>query len=120
MLKEGELTQLTTDHTLVQRLQDAGQLTREEAEQHQYRNVLYRAVGQGGDLDVDIVRLPVPRHGKLLLCSDGLWGLVPPSLIREVLLQDISLGEMLDILVDVALQSGGHDNITGVLIDFSA
>jgi protein phosphatase len=120
LLKDKELTQLTTDHTLVQRLQDAGQLTKEEAEQHQYRNVLYRAVGQGGELDVDISRTPIPRQGKLLLCSDGLWGLVPQGLIREVLLQSIPLEEMLDILVDVALQSGGHDNITGVLVDFSS
>lgn len=118
LMENGELKQLTTDHTLVQKLQDAGQLTPEEAEQHHYRNVLYRAVGQGDDLEVDISTRPLPRRGKLLLCSDGLWGLVPQATMEEILQRDVSLSEMLDTLVGLALQAGGHDNITGIVIDF--
>jgi protein phosphatase len=120
MLKNGDMEQLTKDHTLVQRLQDAGQLTPEEAEQHHYRNVLYRAVGQGDDLEVDISTRALPREGKLFLCSDGLWGLVPLTVIQEVLQQeDVPMSEMLDTLVGLALQAGGHDNITGVIVSFT-
>ena len=115
-----ELTQITTDHTLVQRLQDAGQLTAEEAEKHPHRNVLYRAVGQGGELEIDMHRRPVPENGKLLICSDGLWGLMPTEVIRETLQRaDWSLDQMVQHLVELALEAGGHDNITGVLIEFS-
>ena len=120
LLVDDELTQLTTDHTLVQRLQDAGQLTAEEAEKHPHRNVLYRAVGQGGELEIDMFRRPVPEIGKLLLCSDGLWGLVPGAVIKETLQRaDWSLDDMIEHLVQLALAAGGHDNITGVLIEFS-
>lgn len=120
LLVDDELTQLTTDHTLVQRLQDAGQLTAEEAEKHPHRNVLYRAVGQGGELEIDMARRPVPENGKLLLCSDGLWGLVPADVIKDTLQRaDWSLDDMVEHLIQLALAAGGHDNITGVLIEFS-
>jgi serine/threonine protein phosphatase PrpC len=115
---DGKLEQLSTDHSYVQRLQEAGQLTAEEAAAHPQRNVLYRAVGQGDELEVDAFSRSLPRAGKLLLCSDGLWGLVPGPEIMAVLDSDASPQEMVDVLVEMALKAGGHDNITGVLVDF--
>jgi protein phosphatase len=119
ILAEGKLEQVTTDHSYVRRLQEAGQLTAEEAASHPQRNVLYRAVGQGDELEIDISTRPLPKRGKLILCSDGLWGLVPEPLMQEILEQDASLQHMVDTLVDFAIQAGGHDNITGVLVDFN-
>jgi serine/threonine protein phosphatase PrpC len=118
LYSEEKLEQVTTDHSYVRRLQEAGQLTPEEAASHPQRNVLYRAVGQGDELEIDTFTRSLPKAGKLILCSDGLWGLVPEPMMQEVLDRDISPQEKVDILVNMALQAGGHDNITGVLVDF--
>ena len=75
--RDGEAPQLLThDHSLVNRLLEMGQLTEEEAAVHPQRNVLYRAIGQGGTLDVDVQSYPLQGRSRLLLCSDGLWGLL--------------------------------------------
>jgi serine/threonine protein phosphatase PrpC len=118
LLTNGDMQQVTTDHSYVQRLQDAGQITSDEAAVHPQRNMLYRAVGQGGALDVETFTRSLPKQGKLFLCSDGLWGLVSDSSIHDVLLQDASLGVKAEKLVKLALQAGGYDNITAVLVEF--
>jgi serine/threonine protein phosphatase PrpC len=119
LLIDGEMTLLTTDHSYVQRLQDAGQLTEEEAAIHPQRNMLYKAVGQGGVLEIDTITRSLPRKGMLVLCSDGLWGLVDDPQLREVLTNGSSLRAMTDQLINLALQAGGHDNISIVLVEFS-
>jgi len=118
LLVGGELKQITVDHSYVRRLIDAGQITEEEAAVHPQRNMLYRAVGQGGDLDIDTFTQSLPRNGKLFICSDGLWGLIPGPVISDVLQQDVPLNVMTETLVQLALEAGGHDNITGVLVEF--
>ena len=70
---------ITRDHSLVKRLEELGQLTPEEAETHPQRNVLYRAIGQGANLEIDVMTHPLPSGGMLLICSDGLWGVVTGS-----------------------------------------
>lgn len=118
--RNNHLELLTTDHSYVQRLQDAGQLTADQAANHPQRHVLYRAVGQGGELDVDTMTYPLPAQGKLLLCSDGLWGIVPEPVLAAVLQEkESSLDEKVQTLLELALQAGGHDNITVIIIDFS-
>lgn len=120
LLSDQKLQLLTTDHSYVQRLQDAGQLTPEEAATHPQRNVLYRAVGQGGELEVDVSTLALPAEGQLLLCSDGLWGLVPEvDLIATLDDASLSLQDKADRLVEQALAHGGHDNITAIVVSFS-
>jgi protein phosphatase len=115
-----QLRLVTTDHSYVRRLQEAGQLTEEEAASHPHRNMLYMAVGQGGQLDIDTFTQPLPKSGKLILCSDGLWGLVTEQMVKEVLSKDnVSLSMMADELVNLALKAGGYDNITVILVDFS-
>jgi len=114
-----KLQLLTTDHSYVRRLQDAGQLTEEEAAVHPQRNMLYKAVGQGGDLDIDTFTKSLPQEGKLILCSDGLWGLVAEATIAEVLSREISLPTMTDELIVLAREAGGYDNITAVVVDFN-
>jgi protein phosphatase len=118
LLANGDMQQVTTDHSYVQRLQDAGQLTEDEAAVHPQRNMLYRAVGQGGMLEVQTFTRSLPKYGNLFLCSDGLWGLVSDSSIRDVLQQDAPLEAKADTLVKLALQAGGYDNITVILVEF--
>jgi PPM family protein phosphatase len=113
------LRQVTTDHSYVRRLQEAGQLTEEEAATHPQRNMLYMAVGQGDRLDIDTFTQSLPKRGRLLLCSDGLWGLVPEPVLKQHLAKDKPLQETADELVKMALIAGGHDNITVVLVDFA-
>ncbi|MCP5100048.1 MAG: serine/threonine-protein phosphatase [Chloroflexi bacterium] len=110
---------VTIDHSLVQRLQDVGQLTAEEASLYRYKNVLLRAVGQGEDVEIDTYMRLLPKHGKLLLCSDGLCGFVSDKAIQETLDQDMSLKAYTDTLYDSAMAAGGFDNITAVVVDFS-
>lgn len=120
LLRDRQLQLLTTDHSYVQRLQDAGQLTPEAAAVHPQRNVLYRAVGQGGELEVDVSTLALPLEGKLLLCSDGLWGVLPETMLVDILDDAaLSLEEKADHLVTQALLHGGHDNITAVVVAFA-
>ncbi len=120
IVEDDDLKLVTTDHSYVRRLQEAGQLTEEEAASHPHRNMLYMAVGQGDRLDVETYTQSLPDKGKLILCSDGLWGLVTEQMVKEILSKEnTSLEEMCDELVDSALKAGGYDNITIILVDFS-
>ncbi len=74
---DGRAEVLTRDHSLVKRLEELGQISSEEAANHPQRNVLYRALGQGEVLEPDIFTSPFPQPGYLLLCSDGLWSVLP-------------------------------------------
>jgi protein phosphatase len=108
--------QLTRDHSLVQRLQELGQLSAAEAAIHPQRNVLYRAIGQGEGLEVDIASRRLASGSMLLLCSDGLWGLVPDDRIQEMIRQAASPQAACEALVAAANAAGGPDNITAVLV----
>ncbi|MCA9992872.1 MAG: serine/threonine-protein phosphatase [Ardenticatenaceae bacterium] len=112
------LEQITTDHSVVKALEEAGQISPEEAAQHPNRNMLYRAV-MGEELEFDSFNLLLPKQGKLLLCSDGLWGLVPPETITEIVYANTTLQAKVDALVASALEQGGHDNISAILVDFA-
>lgn len=109
---------ITNDHSLVQRLQDVGQLTAEEATIYRYRNVLLRAVGQGEEVEIDTYMRLLPQAGKLLLCSDGLCGFVADEDIDAILKKEIPLDEMATELYETALAASSNDNITVVLVDF--
>ncbi len=119
LLANGKLEQISADHSLVQRLQDVGTLTAEEATMYRYRNVLLRAVGQGEEVDVDTYMRLLPKQGKLLLCSDGLCGFVTDEAIQKVMDQDITLPQMVDELYETALAAHSNDNVTAVVVDFS-
>ncbi len=118
-LIDGVLEAISVDHSLVQRLQDEGQLTAEEAQYYQYRNVLLRALGQEDPLEVDTYFRSLPHKGKLLLCSDGLCGLVEDKVLQEIMIQPGTPQSTTQKLVAAALAAGGFDNITAVVVDFS-
>ncbi len=119
LFADGELEQITKDHSLVQRLQEVGQLTDEEAAFYEYRHVLLRAVGQAGEVEVDTYMRRLPKNGRLLLCSDGLCGLVSDSDMKAIIAQDIEIDSIVEELFSAAIAAGGHDNITAVLVDFA-
>lgn len=118
VIRNGETKVITRDHSLVERLRELGQLTEEEAASHPQRNVLYRAIGQGANLEVDVFTLPVPRGGSLLMCSDGLWGVVPDSEILRIVVDAPDPQAACDELIRAANSAGGPDNITAVLVHF--
>ncbi|MEQ8673403.1 MAG: protein phosphatase 2C domain-containing protein [Aggregatilineales bacterium] len=116
--REG-IDQVTRDHSLVQRLIELGQLTQEEAEEHPQKNVLYRALGQNETLEVDAMTRRLPANSRLLLCSDGLWGLIPERDIYETVMNTSDPQQACEKLVAQANAKGGLDNITAVLIKVS-
>ena len=107
---------LTTDHSLVQRLQDLGQITSDEAAVHPQRNVLYRALGQAEKIDEELITYPIPSSGYLVICSDGLWGLVPDSEMVETITTAGSLQHAGQKLIQAANTAGGPDNISVIII----
>ncbi|NPV86007.1 MAG: serine/threonine-protein phosphatase [Anaerolineae bacterium] len=109
---------LTKDHSLVGRLVELGQITEEEAAVHPQRNVLYRALGQLEPIKPDINTHVFPDNGYLLLCSDGLWGVVPQEEIVEVVLSAGNLSRACSRLVEAANRAGGPDNISVVLVRY--
>jgi len=116
ILKDGQLTQLTRDHSLVHRLEELGQISPEEAANHPQRNVLYRALGQGEYLEPDVFTVPFPNPGCLLLCSDGLWGVVPQDEIVEIITREDNIQIAVQKLVARADDLGGPDNISAILV----
>jgi len=119
LLRGGELTQVTEDHTLVHRMVMEGEISEEEAETHPHRSILTRALGVDQDIQVDEGDLEVAPGDRLLLCTDGLTGMVPEGEIREILLESLDAQEAVDKLVKVANRAGGIDNITALILDFA-
>jgi PPM family protein phosphatase len=110
------IEQITRDHSLVQRLIELDQLTPEEAQHHSQKNVLYRAIGQSDNLEVDSVTRRLPAGTRLLLCSDGLWGLVNDIQLHDIIRNARSPQEAVDKMILMANERGGPDNITAILI----
>ncbi len=117
LLRGGELTRLTTDHTYVQRLVAAGQLHPDEVVRHPWRNVVLRSLdGDPVHEGVDLVPLALAPGDRLLLCSDGLSDLVPEPTIRE-LAAVADPHSAAAVLTRAALEAGGRDNVTAVVLD---
>lgn len=113
---QGKIEILTRDHSLVKRMMELGHLTEQEASVHPQRNVLYRALGQGEPFTPDISTTTVPESGHLLLCSDGLWGLVPQDEMVRIIQSAPSPDSACQQLVSAANTAGGPDNISAILI----
>ena len=118
LLRDGELAQVTTDHSFVQHLVNTGKITPEEAEHHPHRSVLLRALG---DFDLDIVPDLSVREARAgdrwLLCSDGLSGVVSSETLAATMIELTDIETCADRLVELALRGGATDNVTVVLGD---
>lgn len=118
MTSEG-IEQITRDHSLVQRLIELNQLTRDEAETHPQKNVLYRALGQNDSVEVDTLTRRLPVNSRLLICSDGLWGQLEERDMYNIAFNTSNPQEACDRLVALAKNNGGADNITIILLKIS-
>lgn len=115
LLREGHLRQVTDDHSMVMEMVRAGVLTSEQAANHPMRNVITRAIGTESGVDVDCIMEPRRKGDLWLICSDGLHGMVPDARMEE-LLRSHAQEEAADLLLQAALDAGGHDNVSFVLV----
>jgi serine/threonine protein phosphatase PrpC len=119
LLRGGELTRITEDHTLVHRMVMEGEISEEEAETHPQRSILTRALGVDRNIQVDEGDLEIAPGDRLLLCTDGLTGMISEGQIREILVETVDPQEAADELVGGANRAGGIDNITAMILDFA-
>lgn len=115
---DGRIQVVTQDHSLVRRLVELNQITEEQASVHPRRNVLYRALGQTEPFHPDVNTHLLPHPGYMLLCSDGLWGVVPEPEIFRIITKAPSPSVACHELVEAANAAGGPDNITAVLVQY--
>lgn len=115
LLRNGELRQLTKDHSLVQMQLDGGSITAEEARVHPRKNIVLRAVGMELDFSLDILRGNCFVGDLFLLCSDGLTDMIEDDAISAILLSSSSLALKTEQLIESAKNAGGKDNVTVVL-----
>jgi serine/threonine protein phosphatase PrpC len=117
LLHDGQLQRLTVDHSLVEELVQAGEITEEEAETDPRRSMITRALGIDPEVEVDLYPVPVVGTDRLMLCSDGLTGMVRESQIEQVLASEPDATRAAQQLVDAANGAGGVDNITVLVVD---
>jgi len=118
VLRGDRFTQVSRDQSLVNQLIEAGQLTEEEAETFEHNNIILQALGTAETVQVDLTYVDLCRGDRLLVCSDGLSGMVRGDEMREVLLATRDSLEACKELTDRANRAGGHDNITVIVAEF--
>lgn len=116
IINNEKITLLTEDHSLVRVLVNKGEITEEEAINHPNKNILIRALGIEPEVDVDIFNIKVKKGDFLLLCTDGLTNLVRDKEILEIVEKNITAEDSINELMNVALNRGGNDNITIILV----
>jgi PPM family protein phosphatase len=117
LMREGQLAQLSRDHTWVQREVDLGRLTPSAARKHRYSHILTRALGADPSDDPELLGGQLEAGDLLLLCSDGLTAMVPDRPLGRILQGPGTLEERVQEMIDVANRRGGRDNITAVIVE---
>ena len=120
LVRDGELSQITEDHSLVEEMVRGGQLTPEQAEVHPQRSTITRALGIEPAVEVDLYPVELQESDRVLLCSDGLTGMVRTEEIAAILEREPDPQKAANELVDAANKAGGEDNITVVILDVVA
>jgi PPM family protein phosphatase len=120
LYREERLQQLTCDHTLVQALIEAGEVTAEEAGEHPARSTLTRHVGMAPPALPDVSALDVRAGDRILLCSDGLHGVLDAECLQRILAAPSGPSDVCGALIQAANDAGGPDNITAIVIDIAA
>ncbi len=118
LIRQGRITQITKDQSLMQRLVDAGELTEEEAAVSERRNIILQALGPDPNVKVDLTRQDVRKGDILIMCSDGLSGLVPKDDMLKVVSEQPDLVSVCRELIELANSRGGPDNITCIVARF--
>lgn len=117
VLHAGTLIRVTHDHSFVEELVDAGEITADEARVHPSRSVITRALGSDPQMYADHFTLDVERGDRIIICSDGLNSMVADSVIEELAVSSATPQQAADNLVSQALAEGGHDNVTVIVVD---
>ncbi len=112
-----EIRQITMDHSLVEELVRAGQLSPEESKNHPQKNIITRAVGVYDTIQPDFFKIPIKKKQSILLCSDGLSNMVDDVKLRDILAEEISLKEKVEKCKEEALFFGGNDNIAVIIAE---
>ena len=121
VLRGGHLQQITNDHSWVEEQVRAGTMTATAARQHPWRNVVTRALSGGEDPEVDVTQVHPVQSERYLLCSDGLFSVVPDDQIAALLgTPGVSLEDVCQKLIDAANAAGGPDNITALVLEVNA
>jgi PPM family protein phosphatase len=118
LFRNGQLTRLTQDHTVLDRMVRQGKLRPEEARNHPQRSVLERALGVEPDVRIDVQTIDARPADRLLLCTDGLTGMLEESRIREILEAEPDPAAASGRLVAEAVEAGGHDNVSVIVVDY--
>ncbi|MDO5663461.1 MAG: protein phosphatase 2C domain-containing protein [Brachybacterium sp.] len=116
-LSRDGLEQVSVDHSVVQELVDRGEITEEQARRHPYRNMVTRALGAGASNEPDFWAIPAEPGDRMLICSDGLSGEISDAAIERLLSGEGTLEQVCERLIEAALDAGGHDNISVVVIE---
>lgn len=116
-LSQGEFTQVSVDHSEVQELVDAGEITKEQATVHPRRHVVTRALGTGDETEADYWLLPVEEGDRIMVCSDGLNAELSDDHMFRILSTVGHPQDAVDALIQAALRSGGRDNVTVIVVD---
>jgi len=114
---DGKIALKTRDHSLVKRLVDLGEITESDAGNHPHRNVLYRAMGQSDPFEPDIEKFSLQPGERIMICTDGLWGVIGQQEIMQILNNGRRLDHMAYELVHAANVAGGPDNISVILLE---
>ena len=117
LLRDGELRQITTDHSLVAELLAAGRIKPEDVHTHPQRNLVTRGIGMSQNVEVDVEHCDLIAGDRVMLCSDGLTTMVTDAAVGEILGGDGAPEERVWALVEAANAAGGYDNITVVVVD---
>ncbi len=115
LVRDGKMTQITKDHSLVQELVDRGELSEEDAENHPLKNLITKAVGSPEKLDGDFLSFETEEDDVILMCSDGLSSYSDEEKISEIISVYGATDECCDKLISLANENGGNDNVTVVL-----
>ena len=112
-----DIRQITRDHSLVAEMVRIGEVPVSEARKHPDKNIITRAIGAGDDVDADFFEVDLNEGDRILICTDGLTNMVEDKDIRDIVLQNITLEERVELLVRTANRNGGKDNITVMMIE---
>ena len=115
--RDGELTQITNDHSLVEEMVRGGELTPEQAEVHPQRSIITRALGIDPQVDVDVYPIELQPGDRILFCSDGLTTMVRQDEMASILAREHDPKRAAQLLVDAANAAGGEDNVTAVIVE---
>lgn len=116
MWRDGKLSRITRDHSMVEELVSKGTITREEAGHHPHRNVLTKALGVPGEVEAEISGITTATGDRILMCTDGLTSMLTDDEIAGFIAQKTSPQKIADLLVQEANKKGGYDNISVIVV----